>query len=69
MDSVTFPKAIVAWPTAQDFLFPPYLYPNDLYAFGPNFSYQVIPEPSLFALLAIGAGVLCLRYKSGRNRI
>lgn len=47
-------------------IFPPYLYPNDLYAFGPNFSYQVIPEPSLYALVATGVSVLCRRYKSSR---
>jgi hypothetical protein len=39
-------------------VFPDYYFPGDLYAFGPNFTYMVVPEPSSFALWGIGAGVL-----------
>ena len=46
-----------SFPTT-DLSFPSYFFPGQEGVFGPNFTYNVVPEPSVPSLCVLGAGVL-----------
>ncbi len=48
--------------------FPVNFRPGDLMAFGPNFTFQFIPEPSTWALAIVGTALLAAAHKSRRQQ-